>query len=118
MSKTRSSSNHDEFLHWIDISPPKRTVNDFVELAGWCYVRRGGRAGEMRVRIRNLLGFTVLNKFQRASRPDVVTAFPSDCTSPACGFHFLVPVRLGASVLNLEAKTDDDKWALVTRTFV
>src|SRR6266851_4657232 len=112
-----SSLNHDEFVHWIDLSPPRRTANHMVELAGWCFLKQGGAAAELRVRIRNLLGSKVLTTFERAERPDVVTAFPFQCTSLECGFHFYVPVRLGANVLELEARAGDD-WALINRTFV
>jgi glycosyltransferase involved in cell wall biosynthesis len=108
---------HDEFRYWVDISPPKRTVNHMVELAGWCFIKHGGAAAKLRVRIRNLLGSKIFSTFERAARPDVVTSFPSDCTSSECGFHFHVPVRLGANVLELEAKAGDD-WSLITRTFV
>ncbi len=112
-----SSLNHDEFVHWIDISPPKRTANRVVELAGWCFLKQGGAAPELRVRIRHLLGSKVLTTFERVTRPDVATAFPFDCPSLECGFHFHVPVGWGANVLELEVRAGDD-WQLITRTLV
>jgi glycosyltransferase involved in cell wall biosynthesis len=109
--------NRDEFHYWIDISPPKRTANVVVELAGWCFPKEGGAPAQLRVRIRNLLGSKVFGTFARPSRPDVAAAFPTHRTSPECGFHFRVPLRLGANVLELEARAGGH-WALITRTHV
>jgi len=109
--------NLEEFHYWIDINPPRRTMNRVVELAGWCFLKDGGRPAEMRVRIRNVLGSSVLDVCERPARPDVVTAFPSYSTSPECGFHFRIPVRWGANVLDLEAQAGG-RWTLVARTLV
>ena len=90
----------------IETPRPLRARSGRVSLTGWCLIAGVAAAPPVRLRCENhLLPLTA-----RHDRPDVAGLLPAEPAARTCGFTIEGSLPAGIHRVQLEARSDDDRW--------